>query len=132
MKWLNKESREFLSRGYLLEGVTPEQRIREIAETAEEILQEPGFANKFYSYMERGWYSLATPVWLNFGLERGLPISCFGIDIQDDTADILRATGEIGMMTKNGGGTAGYFGNLRPRGAKIKNNGLIKFFCIIK
>ncbi len=124
MEWLNDESREFLSRGYLLEGVTPEQRIKQIAEKAEEILQEKGFADKFYKYMEKGWYSLATPVWLNFGLTRGLPISCFGIDVQDDTSDILRATGEIGMMTKNGGGTAGYFGKLRPRGSKIKNNGV--------
>lgn len=122
--WLNNESREFLSRGYLLPGVTPEQRIREIADKAEEILGEQGFADKFYDYMSRGWYSLATPVWLNFGLDRGLPISCFGIDIQDDTSDILRASAEIGMMTKNGGGTAGYFGKLRPRGAKIRNNGV--------
>lgn len=49
--------------------------------------------------------------------------NCFGIDIQDDTSDILRATAEIGMMTKCGGGTAGYFGNLRPRGASISNGG---------
>lgn len=49
--------------------------------------------------------------------------NCFGIDIQDDTSDILRASAEIGMMTKVGGGTAGYFGNLRPRGASISNGG---------
>jgi ribonucleoside-diphosphate reductase alpha chain len=124
MKWLNKESREFLSRGYLLGGVTPEQRIRQIADKAEEILDEKGFSDKFYSYMEKGWYSLATPIWLNFGLDRGLPISCYGIDIQDDTYDILRANAEIGAFTKNAGGTAGYFGKLRPRGAKIRNNGV--------
>lgn len=124
MKWLNKESREFLSRGYLLEGVSPEDRIRQIANKAEEILGEQGFSDKFYSYMEKGWYSLATPIWLNFGLDRGLPISCYGIDIQDDTYDILRANAEIGAFTKNAGGTAGYFGNLRKRGAPIKNNGV--------
>lgn len=124
MKWLNKESREFLERGYLLEGVSPEQRIKQIADTAESILGEEGFSDKFYSYMERGWFSLATPIWLNFGIDRGLPISCYGIDIQDDTYDILRANAEIGAFTKNAGGTAGYFGNLRPRGSKIKNNGV--------
>ena len=122
--WLNKESREFLNRGYLLEGVSPEQRIRQIADKAEEILEEKGFSDKFYNYMSKGWYSLATPVWLNFGLDRGLPISCYGIDIQDDTYDILRANAEIGAYTKNAGGTAGYFGNLRPRGSKIRNNGV--------
>ena len=123
-EWLNKESREFLNRGYLLEGVTPEQRIRQIADKAEKILGEEGFSKKFFDYMSRGWYSLATPVWLNFGLDRGLPISCFGIDIQDDTYDILRASAEIGSFTKNAGGTAGYFGNLRHRGAPIRNNGV--------
>jgi ribonucleoside-diphosphate reductase alpha chain len=122
--WLNKDSRTFLEKDYLLEGVTPEDRIREIADTAENILGIEGFSDKFYDYMGRGFYSLATPVWMNFGLDRGLPISCYGIDIQDDTMDILRATAEIGALTKMGGGTAGYFGKLRGRGAPIKNNGV--------
>ena len=122
--WLNKESRDFLKKGYLLEGVSPEDRIRQISDKAESILGIVGFSDKFYNYMAKGYFSLATPVWMNFGLDRGLPISCYGIDIQDDTADILRAVGEIGMLTKYGGGTAGYFGKIRPRGAKIKNNGV--------
>lgn len=122
--WLNEDSRKFLGKDYLLPGVTPEARIREIAETAERILGIEGFADKFEGYMARGFYSLATPVWMNFGLDRGLPISCYGIDIQDDTMDILRATAEIGALTKMGGGTAGYFGKLRGRGAPIRNNGV--------
>ena len=122
--WLNKESRDFLKKGYLLEGVSPEERIRQISDKAESILGIVGFSDKFYNYMSKGYFSLATPVWMNFGLDRGLPISCYGIDIQDDTADILRAVGEIGMLTKYGGGTAGYFGKIRHRGAKIKNNGV--------
>ena len=122
-KWLTDNSRLFLSRGYLLEGQTPEGRIREIAEKAEEILGKDGFADKFEDYMSRGWYSLSTPVWTNFGLKRGLPISCFGSYIQDDMADILKTSGEVGMMSKYGGGTSGYFGNLRPRGAAITDNG---------
>jgi ribonucleoside-diphosphate reductase alpha chain len=122
--WLNKDSRTFLEKDYLLEGVTPEERIREISDTAERILGIEGFSDKFYGYMAKGFYSLATPVWMNFGLDRGLPISCYGIDIQDDTFDILRATAEIGALTKMGGGTAGYFGKLRGRGAPIKNNGV--------
>ena len=39
-KWLNSHSRLFLERGYLEEGVTPEKRIRDIAENAERILRE--------------------------------------------------------------------------------------------
>lgn len=122
--WLNKESRDFLKKGYLLEGVTPEERIKQIADSAENILGIEGFSDKFFGYMAKGYFSLSTPVWMNFGIERGLPISCYGIDIQDDTADILRATAEIGMLTKMGGGTAGYFGKIRHRGATIKNNGV--------
>lgn len=122
--WLNDSSRKFLGQGYLLEGVSPEERIKQISDKAEEILGIEGFSDKFLDYMERGFYSLSSPIWSNFGLDRGLPISCYGIDIQDDTSDILRASSEIGMLTKMGGGTAGYFGKVRGRGAKIKDNGV--------
>ncbi|MGA1151131.1 MAG: ribonucleotide reductase N-terminal alpha domain-containing protein, partial [Flavobacteriaceae bacterium] len=73
--WLNEDSRTFLERGYLLEGETPEDRIRQIGEKAEQILNMNGFAEKFYDYMSRGFYSLSSPIWSNFGRERGLPIS---------------------------------------------------------
>lgn len=121
--WLNEESRRFLSRDYLLPGVSPEWRIRQIADHAETILGIEGFGDKFYDYMARGWYSLATPVWTNFGLRRGLPISCYGSYIEDDSASILFTASEVGMMTKLGGGTSAYFGKLRPRGAPIRDNG---------
>lgn len=121
--WLNEESRRFLSRDYLLPGVSAEQRIRQIADYAEGILGIGGFGDKFYDYIARGWYSLATPVWTNFGLRRGLPISCYGSYIEDDSASILFTASEVGMMTKLGGGTSAYFGKLRPRGAPIRDNG---------
>src|SRR5680860_1457709 len=88
-KWLTKHSRSFLASGYLTEGVTPEQRIREIADRAEYLLDMPGFSDKFYGYMSEGFFSLASPVWSNFGKERGLPISCFGSHIADDMGNIL-------------------------------------------
>ncbi len=121
--WLNEESKLFLSRDYLLPGVTPQERIKQIAEYAESILKINGFAEKFFTYMARGWYSLATPVWTNFGLRRGLPISCYGSYIEDDSSSILFTVAEVGMMTKLGGGTSAYFGELRPRGSPIKDNG---------
>ena len=121
--WLNENSREFLKEGYLLDGVEPEARIRQIAERAEEILGEDGFAERFYDYMSRGFYSLASPVWANFGLDRGLPISCFGSYMEDTMESILYTQAEVGEMTKLGGGTSGYFGALRPRGAPVTNNG---------
>lgn len=123
IEWLTENSRKFLESGYLTEGATPEGRIREIAENAERILKKPGFADKFYKYMAEGFFSLASPVWSNFGKKRGLPISCFGSHIADDMGDILFSQSEVGMMSKLGGGTSGYFGKLRPRGAEVKNNG---------
>ena len=122
-EWLNENSRKFLAAGYLGEGLTAEERISNIAQRAEDILQIPGFADKFYYYMSEGFYSLASPVWSNFGKERGLPISCFGSHIDDDIGNILYTQSEVGMMSKLGGGTSGYFGKIRHRGAAIKNNG---------
>ena len=122
-EWLNENSRKFLAAGYLGEGITAEERILNIAKRAEKILQMPGYADKFYHYMSQGFYSLASPVWSNFGKERGLPISCFGSHIDDDIGNILYSQSEVGMMSKLGGGTSGYFGKIRHRGAEIKDNG---------
>lgn len=122
-EWLNTDSRVFLERGYLSEGETPEQRIRDIADTAEEILGIEGFSDKFYYYMGRGYYSLSSPVWSNFGKDRGLSISCFGSYTGDSIPSILGTASEVGVMSKFGGGTSGYFGKVRPRGSDITNNG---------
>lgn len=121
-EWLNEDSRTFLSRGYLSEGETAEERIDTIAKAAEFYLDRPGFAKKFTEYMSKGWISLASPVWSNFGIERGLPISCFGSYADDNMGSILHTVGEVGMMSKFGGGCSGYMGALRPRGASISGN----------
>jgi ribonucleoside-diphosphate reductase alpha chain len=101
--WLNEDSRVFLSRGYLSEGETPESRIRDIADKAEWYLKDmasknskptdkfDGFADKFYDYMGRGYYSLSSPVWANYGKQRGLPVSCL--------------TGDSWINTEHEGGT---------------------------
>ena len=119
--WLNEESRTFLSRGYINE--TPEQRIHDIAVIAEKYLKINGFAEKFEDYMARGFYSLSTPVWINFGKQKGLPISCYGSNVDDNLDSILNAGREIGMMSKYGGGTSVYLGNIRPRGSNISTGG---------
>jgi ribonucleoside-diphosphate reductase alpha chain len=119
--WLNDESRTFLSRGYITE--TPEQRIKDIANMAEKYLKIDGFALKFEDYMARGFYSLSTPVWINFGKQKGLPISCYGSNIDDSLDSILNAGREVGMMSKYGGGTSVYLGNIRPRGTTISTGG---------
>tara|TARA_R110002153_G_scaffold89582_3_gene219232 strand:+ start:16608 stop:18254 length:1647 start_codon:yes stop_codon:yes gene_type:complete len=129
--WLNEDSRTFLERGYLLEGQSAETRIREIADSAGKELNQKDFADKFEDYMSKGWFSLSSPIWANYGLERGLPISCFGSYVDDTMEAILTKQAEVGMMTKMGGGTSGYFGDIRPRGAEIsaggKSNGPVHF-----
>ena len=132
--WLNEDSRTFLSRGYLEGKEKPESRIRNIADKAEWYLKDmaktksdqskfDGFADKFYDYMSRGYYSLASPVWANYGKNRGLPVSCFGSYIDDNMEAILFGHAENGMLMKNGGGTSGYFGAVRHRGAPIRDSG---------
>jgi len=121
--WLNSHSRLFLERGYVEPGITPEERINQIANNAEKILKIKGFADKFMDYMAKGFYSLATPIWTNFGNKRGLPVSCFNSHVSDTMVSILTKTAEVGMMSKYGGGTSGYFGDLRARGTPISAGG---------
>jgi ribonucleoside-diphosphate reductase alpha chain len=73
--------------------------------------------------MSRGFYSLSTPIWINFGNNRGLPISCFNSHISDSIESFLIKQAEVGYMTKVGGGTSGYFGDVRGRGANISTGG---------
>jgi ribonucleoside-diphosphate reductase alpha chain len=122
-RWLTELSQQFLERDYLLEGQTIDERVDIICNTAERLLNKPGFAAKFKSYFQKGWYSFSTPIWTNFGTNRGLPISCFGSYIADSMESIAYTWAEVAMMTKHGGGTSAYFGDLRPRGAKIRQNG---------
>ena len=134
--WLNKDSRTFLKRGYLENEETPEERITAIADASQKLLSIPGFSEKFQSYMAKGWYSLSSPIWANFGKKRGLPISCFGSYVEDKMDAILKKSTEVGMMTKGGGGTSGYFGELRERGSSIssggKSNGPVHFLEIFE
>jgi ribonucleoside-diphosphate reductase alpha chain len=129
--WINNQSEQVLKRGYLSEGESPHDRIKTIATHAENLLKHNsitpeyfnGFADKFYEYMSKGWYSLSSPVWANYGKQRGLPVSCFGSSIEDNIESILFTQAENGEMSKMGGGTSGYFGNIRGRGSDITDNG---------
>jgi ribonucleoside-diphosphate reductase alpha chain len=119
--WLNEDSRKFLSRGYIEESA--EDRLRDISEAAERILNIKGFAQKFEDYMSKGYYSLSTPVWINFAKDKGLPISCYGSYTEDSMISMLNTSTEVGMMSKYGGGTSVYLGEVRSRGSKIRTGG---------
>jgi ribonucleoside-diphosphate reductase alpha chain len=129
--WLNDYSQQFLEAGYLSKGETVENRIKVIGDNAERILKRDsnnpdffnGYSQRLQSHIAKGWISLSSPIWSNFGTNKGLPISCFGSYIDDSVESILNTVAEVGTMSKYGGGTAGYFGELRSRGSLITGNG---------
>ena len=121
--WLNEESEQVLNRGYLLKGETVEGAIDRITEAACKKLFKPELKEDFKELIERGWMSLSSPIWANMGTKRGLPISCFNVHVPDSVEQITHKVGEVIMQTKIGGGTSGYFGELRGRGAAITDNG---------
>lgn len=122
MKWLNEGSLKFLQKGYLPEGKDVDSRVLDICNRAEEILGLEGFSDRFLGYVQEGWVSFSTPVWANFGA-RGLPISCYNSHMEDNMQSILYTNAEVGMMTKQGGGTSIYLNKIRSRGSKISTGG---------
>lgn len=121
--WLNDESEQILNRGYLLKGESVKGAIDRIATAASKQLYRPELKEKFIEIIENGWMSLSSPIWANMGTERGLPISCFNVHVPDYIEGITHKLGEVIMQTKIGGGTSGYFGELRGRGTAVTDNG---------
>ncbi|MDW3650020.1 MAG: ribonucleoside-diphosphate reductase subunit alpha [Bacteroidia bacterium] len=121
--WLNEESQNMLKRGYLLKGETVSTAIERIATAAARRLYKPEMTEPFIEMIEKGWMSLSSPIWANMGTERGLPISCFNVHVPDSIEGITHKLGEVIMQTKIGGGTSGYFGELRERGSSVTDNG---------
>ena len=121
--WLNEESEQMLNRGYLLKGETVEGAIDRITSAAAKRLYKPELKEAFKEMITKGWISFSSPVWANMGTQRGLPISCFNVHVPDSIEGITHKMGEVIMQTKIGGGTSGYFGELRHRGTAVTDNG---------
>ena len=122
--WLTDESKQMLERGYLLPNQTVDEKLNSICKYAASFYKdEEGLKEKFLELFERGWCSLSSPIWANFGEDRGLPISCFNTYIPDSMDGIYGALHEVAMETKLGGGTSGYF-KLRSIGSPIKGGGV--------
>ncbi len=114
---------ETISRGYLLDGETPKDAYWRVATTVAKRLQKPELASKFFNYIWQGWLCLASPVLSNTGTDRGLPISCFGIDVGDSIYEIGRKNLEMMLLAKNGGGVGIGVNQIRPAGSPIALNG---------
>ena len=109
--------------GYLINGESPRDAYMRVAKTVARRLYKPELADKFFDYIWKGWLCLASPVLSNTGSDRGLPISCFGIDVADSIQDIGNKNLEMMLLAKHGGGVGIGVNMIRPAGAKITGNG---------
>ncbi|SVC18625.1 uncharacterized protein METZ01_LOCUS271479, partial [marine metagenome] len=109
--------------GYLYNGETPKQAYERVCDTVAKRVERPELAKTFFDYIWKGWLCLASPVLANTGTDRGLPISCFGIDVADSIWDIGQKNLEMMLLAKHGGGVGIGINQIRPAGANIKANG---------
>ena len=122
--WANTEIYvKTISKGYLLPGEKPKDAYWRVATRVAQRLEKPQMATKFFDYIWKGWLNLATPVLSNTGTDRGLPISCFGIDVADSIYDIGNKNLELMLLAKHGGGVGIGINQIRPAGARITGNG---------
>ena len=119
----NEVYKKTISGGYLINGESPRDAYMRVAKTVAKRLYKPELADKFFDYIWKGWLCLASPVLSNTGADRGLPISCFGIDVSDSIQDIGNKNLEMMLLAKHGGGVGIGVNMIRPAGAKITGNG---------
>ena len=112
-----------ISGGYLLDDESPRDAYMRVSKTVARRLYKPELAEKFFEYIWQGWLCLASPVLSNTGTDRGLPISCFGIDVADSIQDIGQKNLEMMLLAKHGGGVGIGINMIRPAGARITGNG---------
>ena len=112
-----------ISGGYLYRGESPREAYQRVSKTVAYRLHKPEMAETFFSYIWNGWLCLASPVLSNTGTDRGLPISCFGIDVADSIQDIGQKNLEMKLLAKHGGGVGIGINQIRPAGATITGNG---------
>jgi ribonucleoside-diphosphate reductase alpha chain len=122
--WANTEVYvKTISAGYLFGDEKPKDAYWRVSTTVARRLGKPELSSKFFDYIWKGWLNLASPVLSNTGLERGLPISCFGIDVADSIHDIGSKNLEMMLLAKHGGGVGIGINQIRPAGSKITGNG---------
>jgi ribonucleoside-diphosphate reductase alpha chain len=109
-----------------MEGSTSfKNRVEQIAETAAKHAPQDGidWKGKFYEVIWNGWLSPSTPTLANLGTNKGMPVACSGQYIGDSVADFYGELLDTAVLTKNGFGTSGYLGDIRPRGSQIATGG---------
>ena len=121
--WMDEISLATISKGYLLPGETVKTAYKRVAKASATRLKKPELESKFFKYIWNGWIGLASPVISNLGTDRGLPISCFGVDTPDSIRGIGLTNAELMKLTAAGGGVGISLSRIRERGEEITGNG---------
>ncbi len=83
---------------------------------------DTGLAERLVDEIIDGRFQPATPTFLNSGKkQRGEPVSCFLLRIEDNMESIGRSINSALQLSKRGGGVALLLSNIREHGAPIKN-----------
>lgn len=124
-EWMTDEGFKTLNGGYLLPDETPRQMYKRVAHAAASYYSNSKKWNdKFFNAMWKNWLCPASPVAANLGADRGLPISCNTVHVDDSVDSIFMKNHEFAILSKNGAGVGIYFGDIRGRGTTIKGNGV--------
>lgn len=86
---------------------------------------DAAFAQQLYDIMSKHWFLPATPVLMNIGTNKGLPISCFLNEAEDTLGGIFDLYRENAFLSKYGGGIGTNWSKLRGQNAPLKSSGLV-------
>ena len=123
-EWMDDIALSMISKGYLLSDESVFDGFKRVSKAAARRLRRKDLQPFFYEAMVKNWLCLASPVLSNMGTERGLPISCYGIDVDDSVEGIASANSELMRLSSQGGGVGMSLSRIRGRGARIKDNGV--------
>ena len=123
-EWLDEIGISMVSKGYLLPDEDVFRAYHRVSKASGRRLKRKDLQPFFYEAMIKNWLCLASPVLSNMGTERGMPISCFGIDVGDSIEGIADANSELMRLSSQGGGVGIGLSRIRSRGKSIKDNGV--------
>ena len=123
-EWMDDIAVSMISKGYLLPDEDVFDAYKRVSKFAARRLRRKDLQPFFYEAIVKNWLCLASPVLSNMGTERGMPISCFGIDVGDSIEGIADANSELMRLSSQGGGVGIGVSRIRGRGKPIRENGV--------
>jgi ribonucleotide reductase alpha subunit len=120
-KWVTTAAWQMLKENYLSKDYPDLKSVyTRVARHASQYTNDPLYwETKFFELFWKGYLAASTPVLSNMGTGVGCPVSCSGGFIKDSVYSFYGSQQEAAVLSKNGFGTSGYLGSIRPRGAKI-------------